>query len=164
MHRPAALLALRSILPELPQGQTCVLWQDADQMNIMRLSQGTLTAWALVPAEPNALIAEIRRQHMTSPIAAIWCHGTDALVQAAGNAIGGVSAVRLDRELLPSAVQASSCILAGGDRPIVELRRGALAPPDPLRGLRSRVECRTIGGRDLLLRRRSGDGGTWHAI
>jgi type II secretory pathway component PulL len=119
---PAAILALQ----QLGNGATGLLvWAEGDRTNVFATDGGSGLAWALASNDAELKVAV--------NLLALEIDGGDASV---------VDVARERKlELYTAAARTAGAVLAGGVRPWVELRRGAMAVEDPLRVVRRPINA-----------------------
>jgi hypothetical protein len=145
---PLSLLGLQNLAAGLRNVSACILWQYAHQVDVMCLRQGRLTHWSVVPAEVRSLAAELSRLALDGPAEETRCDLDAALTQSLQ--AEGWMLTRFHRAMPVAALATANQIAAGMVPPLIDLRRGTLAAPDPLRRLRGSLNATLVAAMVFL--------------
>ena len=148
---PAALLAARNLI-EASDGDAALLWQSAGGIDLIRSAAGRPTRWLALPADPAAVALHLglMADQLDAPLAV----RTEAVDPATLAELEKDDRLKLespgDRSLFAAAAEAGAAALAGR-APWVDLRRDALAAPDPYDRLRPPLTAALVAAAALML-------------
>lgn len=139
---PASLLSIAALSSSLAP-YDLLIWEDGGRRELFYLANGSLQGWWLLSQEPQDLLLQLRILGVAlgKPLR-VGAAGLDDPTRsllAGAEEVGTLGDV--DASLAEAAARAAPALLDGSKRPLVNLRRDALAIRDRWRQIRSPLNC-----------------------